>query len=65
LRIPPCYSCGRHQECRIGGVYSLWGDKTSTLSITPELYQKWEDSFEIVDKIEAAAEKLKKTLSKN
>ena len=62
-RIPPCYSCGRHQECRIGGAYSLWGEKTSTLSITPELYQKWEDSSETVDKIEAAAEKLKKTLS--
>ena len=62
-RIPPCYSCGRHQECRIGGAYMLWGEKTSTLPITPELFQKWEDSSETVDKIEAAAEKLNKTLS--
>jgi hypothetical protein len=24
-RVPPCYSCGRHQECRIGGAYMIWG----------------------------------------
>jgi len=62
-RIPPCYSCGHHQECRIGGAYMLWGEKTSTLPITPELFQKWEDSSETVGKIAAAVEKLNKTLS--
>jgi multimeric flavodoxin WrbA len=58
-RIPPCYSCGRHQECRIGGAFMIWGEKTSTLPITPDLFRTWEDRPETVDKIEAAAEKLR------
>ena len=62
-RTPPCYSCGRHQECSIGGAYRLWGEKTHALSITPELFQKWEEQPAIVDKIESAAEKLRKILS--
>jgi multimeric flavodoxin WrbA len=62
-RIVPCYSCGRHQECRIGGAYMIWGEKASTLPITPDLFRKWEDHPETVDKIETAAEKLRKTLS--
>ena len=61
--MPPCYSCGRHQECCIGGAHMLWGEKAHSLPITQELFQKWEDNSETVDKIETAAEKLKKTLS--
>jgi len=57
-RVPPCYRCGRHQECFIGGAYSLWGDKAHSLIITPELFNKWEDDPQTVAKIEAAAEKL-------
>jgi multimeric flavodoxin WrbA len=34
-RTPPCYRCGRLQECSIGGGYRLWGDKAYTLTITP------------------------------
>jgi len=62
-KIPPCYRCGRHQECRIGGAYRLWEDKARTLEITPQLFNKWEDDFETVAKVEAAAEKLKKSIS--
>ena len=58
-RIVPCYGCGRHQECVIGGAYAIWGDKTRTLPITPELFHCWEDRPETVAEIEAAAEKLK------
>lgn len=57
-RIPPCYSCGRHQECVIGGAYQIWGDEARTLTITPELFSRWEDRPETVAQIEAAAEKL-------
>lgn len=60
-RIPPCYSCGRHQECRIGGAFRLWGEKTSTLPITPDLFRIWEDSSDTVTQIEAAGEKLRDT----
>ncbi len=58
-RIPPCYRCGRHQECVIGGAYAIWGDQAATLTITPELFRCWEDRPETVARIEAAAEKLK------
>jgi len=58
-RIPPCYRCGRHQECVIGGAYAIWGDKARTLTITPDLFRRWEDRPETVTKIEAAVEKLR------
>ncbi len=58
-RIPPCYRCGRHQECVIGGAYAIWGDEARTLAITPELFRCWEDRPETVARIGAAAEKLK------
>ena len=61
-RIPPCYSCGRHQECRIGGAYMMWGDKTPALEITPALFRRWEEDPETVEKIEAAAGALKKAI---
>ena len=56
--IPPCYRCGRHQECYIGGAYRLWNEKAHSLTITSELFSKWEDDPETVARIEAAAEKL-------
>ncbi len=58
-RIPPCYRCGRHQECVIGGAYQIWGDEARTLTITPELFRRWEDRPETVAKVEVAAEKLR------
>jgi NAD(P)H-dependent FMN reductase len=58
--IPPCYRCGRHQECEIGGAYSIWSDKTRTLIIKPELFRRWEDDIETVNKIEVITENLKK-----
>jgi len=63
-RVPPCYRCGRHQECLIGGAYRLWGDKTCTLTITPELFHRWEDDPEAVAKVETAAEKLKNAVTR-
>jgi len=63
-QIPPCYSCGRHQECSIGGSYRMWGEKAHTLSITPELFRKWEDDPETVARIKAAGKKLGDAVSK-
>ncbi len=56
---PPCYNCGRHQECRIGGAYRLWGAEVCNLTITPELFRKWEDCPATVAEIGEAAEKLR------
>ena len=57
-KVPPCYRCGRHQECRIGGAYRLWGNECCNLEITPQLFSMWEDDPETVTKVEAAAKKL-------
>jgi multimeric flavodoxin WrbA len=62
-RIPPCYRCGRHQECLIGGAYRIWGDRTSTLTITPELFRRWENHPETVTNVETAIEKLRSTIT--
>jgi multimeric flavodoxin WrbA len=58
-KIPPCYRCGRHRECRIGGAYGLWGKDVSDLDITQDLFQVWEDSPEATREIGEAVVRLK------
>ena len=60
--IPPCYRCGRHQECRYGGAYHLWGEEVANLEITPELFSGWEESPATVAEIKEAGDKLKKAV---
>ncbi len=60
--IVPCYSCGRHQECKIGGAYMIWGEDACTLEITPELYRQWEDHPETVAKVKAAGNRIGESL---
>jgi hypothetical protein len=55
---PPCYTCGRHNECRIGGLYRLRGEEGRSLKVTPELFCHWEDHPETVARVEAASERL-------
>ena len=57
--IPPCFKCGRHHECRIGGAYHWLGPKAQDLTIVPELFKKWENCSETVAQIEEAGAKLK------
>ena len=57
--IPPCYRCNRHQECRIGGAYHKWGAEVRNLTITPDLFQKWEDCPKTVADCKVAAENLR------
>lgn len=61
--IPPCYNCGRHQECKIGGAYRRWGEEVCDLTIEPEFFRKWEDHPTTVAEIGLAANKLKKAAS--
>ena len=42
----------------------MWGEKAHTLSITPELFRKWEDDPETVARIKAAGKKLGDAVSK-
>ncbi len=59
-KIPPCFKCGRHTECRIGGAYHWLGPKALDLKIEPKLFQKWESCPETVSNISKAREKLKR-----
>ena len=59
-KVPPCFKCGRHKECKIGGAYMMLGDAAKELTITKEMFTKWEDDAAAAAAIDAAAEKLKK-----
>ena len=58
-KIPPCFKCGRHRECEIGGLYKMLGDAAKELTITKEMFTRWEDDRGTAAAINAAAEKLK------
>lgn len=55
---PPCLTCGRHKECKIGGLYQMMGDAAHETEITPDMFQTWEDAPETVGAIKKAAEEL-------
>ncbi len=57
-KVPPCFKCGRHKECEIGGLYSMFGDAAKELTITKEMFTRWEDDSEATAAVEAAAQKL-------
>ena len=59
-KVPPCFKCGRHKECEIGGLYMMLGDAVKELTITREMFSRWEDDPATAAAIDAAAEKLKK-----
>jgi multimeric flavodoxin WrbA len=58
-KVPPCFKCGRHKECEIGGLYMMLGDAAKELTITKEMFTRWEDDSAAAAAVEAAAEKLK------
>jgi NAD(P)H-dependent FMN reductase len=58
-KIPPCFKCGRHKECEIGGLYNMLGDAAKELTITKEMFTRWEDDSGTAAAVDAAAEKLK------
>lgn len=57
--IPPCYSCGRHKECTIGGLYGAIGKAAHTLDIQPELFHRWEDRLLVTEAVGDAVDKLR------
>ncbi len=58
-KVPPCFKCGRHTECEIGGAYKMFGEATKNLKITKEMFARWEDDAQVAAAVDAAAEKLK------
>jgi multimeric flavodoxin WrbA len=61
--IPPCFTCGRHKVCRIGGLYKMMGESGLSLNITPEMFGSWESNPETADALAAAAEKIRTVVS--
>ena len=59
-RILPCFKCGRHRECEIGGLYMNLGDAAKEVTISKEMFTRWEDDSATKVAIDVAAEKLKK-----
>ena len=58
-KVPPCFKCGRHRECEIGGMYMMLGDAAKDVTITKEMFTRWEDDSGAAAAVDAAAEKLK------
>ncbi len=58
-KVPPCFKCGRHKECEIGGMYKMLGDAAKEVTVTKEMFTRWEDNCEVAAAVDAAAEKLK------
>jgi multimeric flavodoxin WrbA len=58
--VPPCFRCGRHKECEIGGLYMMLGEAAKELTITKDMFRRWEDDPAAATAIDAAADKLKK-----
>ncbi|MCP4379188.1 MAG: flavodoxin family protein [bacterium] len=57
-KIPPCFKCGRHRECEIGGLYAMLGDAAKEVKITKEMFVRWEDDAAAIAAVDRAAEKL-------
>ena len=57
--VPPCLKCGRHKECRIGGLYKMLGDDALEYKITKESFLQWEDDAQAAAAVKRAAETLK------
>ncbi len=58
-KIPPCFKCGRHHECEIGGLYEMLGDAAKKVKITKQMFTRWQDDSAVAAAVDAAAERLK------
>ncbi len=58
-KVPPCFKCGRHRECEIGGMSMMLGDAAKEMKITKQMFTRWEDDSQVTAAVDAAAEKLK------
>ncbi|NQT52737.1 hypothetical protein HQ576_11825, partial [bacterium] len=58
-KVPPCFKCGRHTECEIGGLYKMLGEAAKDVTVTKEMFARWEDDPGAAAAVDAAAEKLR------
>jgi multimeric flavodoxin WrbA len=58
-RVPPCFICGRHTDCSIGGLYQMMGEAAHTVEVAPEMFNRWEDEHEVIEAIGRSVAELK------
>ena len=58
-KVPPCFKCGRHKDCKIGGMYHMFGEAAKEVKITKQMFTSWEDDTEAAAAVDAAAQQLK------
>jgi hypothetical protein len=58
-RVTPCFKCGRHTECEIGGMYKMLGEAAKQVKVTKEMFTRWEDDSLVVTAVDTAADELK------
>ena len=58
-KVTPCFSCGRHMECEIGGMYCMFGEAAKQVKVTKQMFTRWEDDCGVAAAVDAAVEKLK------
>jgi multimeric flavodoxin WrbA len=59
--IPPCYTCGMGNICKIGGLWELLGrdeERLRNWTLQQDMFNRWEDDPGIVKEIADAAQKL-------
>lgn len=57
--IIPCLTCGYGLTCKVGSLSKVYGEEGQrNLKITKDLFHRWEDSSEIVAKIDELGQKL-------
>ena len=54
----PCYRCGYHKTCTIGGLYHDLGEEAFQVKITPDLFKDWENQPKKHEAINETAEQL-------
>ena len=58
--IPPCFSCGRHKKCTIGGLYKTIGKAAHSMDISAAQFRTWESHPKLIAQIESAAGQLRR-----
>jgi hypothetical protein len=59
-RIFPCLKCGYGLTCDVGRLYEFYGaEGQKKLKITKRLFGQWEDSTEIISKLDVLAQQIK------
>jgi multimeric flavodoxin WrbA len=54
-KVPPCFKCGRHRECEIGGMYKMLGEAAKKVKVTQEMFTRWEDNCQVAAAVDAAS----------